>query len=79
VEEVKPEILALSALLTTTMSQMKEVIDGLSRKGMREKVRVMVGGAPVNEKFARDIGADGYAPDGPSAVDLAKQLMKNKT
>jgi 5-methyltetrahydrofolate--homocysteine methyltransferase len=79
VEQMKPEILALSALLTTTMPHMKVVIDGLRQKGLREKVRVMVGGAPVNEKFARDIGADGYAPDGPSAVDLAKKLMEHKS
>jgi 5-methyltetrahydrofolate--homocysteine methyltransferase len=76
VEQVQPAILALSALLTTTMPQMKAIIEGLKQKGWRGKVKVMVGGAPVNEKFARDIGADGYAPDGPSAVDLAKRLME---
>ena len=61
VERFKPDILGLSALLTTTMSQMKIVIDALAKKGLRGSVKIMVGGAPVNEKFARDIGADGYA------------------
>jgi len=75
VEEHRPHILGLSALLTTTMSQMKAVIDGLKNKGLRDRVKVMVGGAPVNEKFARDIGADGYAPDGAEAVTLAGKLM----
>jgi 5-methyltetrahydrofolate--homocysteine methyltransferase len=78
VEEHKPHILGLSALLTTTMPQMKAVIEGLRQKGLRSKVKVMVGGAPVNEKFARDIGADGYAPDGAEAVTLAKKLIKQE-
>jgi 5-methyltetrahydrofolate--homocysteine methyltransferase len=76
VEEHKPHILGLSALLTTTMPQMKAVLEGLKRKGLRGQVKVMVGGAPVNEKFARDIGADGYAPDGAEAVTLAKKLLQ---
>jgi corrinoid protein of di/trimethylamine methyltransferase len=76
VEEHKPHILGLSALLTTTMPQMKAVIDGLKQQGLRNKVKVMVGGAPVNEKFARDIGADGYAPDGAEAVTLARKLLQ---
>ncbi|HYB19862.1 MAG TPA: cobalamin-dependent protein, partial [Thermodesulfobacteriota bacterium] len=78
VEEFRPDILGLSALLTTTMPQMKTVIDGLKHKGLREKVKVIVGGAPLNEKFARDIGADGYAPDGAEAVSLAKKMMLGK-
>ena len=78
VEEHKPHILGLSALLTTTMPQMKAVIDALKQKGLRDRVKVMVGGAPVNEKFARDIGADGYAPDGAEAVNLARKLMAEK-
>jgi 5-methyltetrahydrofolate--homocysteine methyltransferase len=76
VEEHKPHILGLSALLTTTMPQMKAIIDGLKQKGLRDRVKVMVGGAPVNEKFARDIGADGYAPDGAEAVTLARKLLQ---
>jgi len=78
VEESNPDILALSALLTTTMPQMKTVIDGLKQKGLRDKVKVIVGGAPVNQKFARDIGADGYAPDGAEAVGLVKKLLFEK-
>lgn len=76
VESYQPDILGLSALLTTTMSEMKKVIDALSAHGLRDRVKVMVGGAPVNEKFARDIGADGYAADAGQAVDLAKRLME---
>jgi 5-methyltetrahydrofolate--homocysteine methyltransferase len=78
VEESNPDILALSALLTTTMPQMKTVIDGLKQKGLRDKVKVIVGGAPLNQKFARDIGADGYAPDGAEAVGLVKKLILEK-
>jgi 5-methyltetrahydrofolate--homocysteine methyltransferase len=76
VEEHRPDILGMSALLTTTMPEMKKVIDALAARGMRGKVKVMVGGAPVNEKFARDIGADGYGADAGSSVDLARNLLK---
>jgi corrinoid protein of di/trimethylamine methyltransferase len=76
VSEYRPDILGLSALLTTTMPEMKRVINALKASGFREDVRVMVGGAPVNEKFARDIGADGYAADAGEAVELAKNLMR---
>jgi len=75
VSEYKPDILGLSALLTTTMAEMRKVIDALKARGLRDNVRVMVGGAPVNEKYAKDIGSDGYAPDAGEAVDLAKKLM----
>jgi corrinoid protein of di/trimethylamine methyltransferase len=78
VEEHKPHILGLSALLTTTMPQMKAVIDALKQTGLRDRVKVMVGGAPVNEKFARDIGADGYAADAAEAVTLARKLMQQE-
>jgi 5-methyltetrahydrofolate--homocysteine methyltransferase len=78
VEEHKPHILGLSALLTTTMPQMQAVIECLTQKGLRDRVKVMVGGAPVNEKFARDIGADGYAADGADAVTLAKKLIRQE-
>lgn len=77
VSEHKPNILGLSALLTTTMPEMKRVIDTLKARGVRNNVKVMVGGAPVNEKFAKDIGADGYAPDAGEAVNLARKLMKD--
>ena len=75
VSEYKPDILGLSALLTTTMAEMRKVIDALKARGLRNNVRVMVGGAPVNEKYAKAIGADGYAPDAGEAVDLVKKLM----
>lgn len=75
VSACNPQILALSALLTTTMPEMKKVIDALKEKGTREKVKVIVGGAPVNRKFADDIGADGYAADAGEAVQLVKKLM----
>ena len=76
VSEYKPDILGLSALLTTTMPQMKRVIDALKDRGFRERIKVIIGGAPVNEKFAKAIGADGYAPDAGEAVDLVKKLVK---
>jgi corrinoid protein of di/trimethylamine methyltransferase len=77
IEEQRPDILGMSALLTTTMPEMKKVIDALSARGLREQVRVMVGGAPVNEKFAADIGADGYGADAGSSVDVARKLLQN--
>jgi corrinoid protein of di/trimethylamine methyltransferase len=76
VANYEPQILGLSALLTTTMSEMKKVVDMLTEKGLRDRVKVMIGGAPVNEKFATDIGADGYGADAGEAVELAKSLMK---
>jgi 5-methyltetrahydrofolate--homocysteine methyltransferase len=75
VKSHKPNILGLSALLTTTMPKMKEVIESLVEAGVRKSVMVMVGGAPVTEKFAKDIGADGYSPDAASAVDKARELI----
>jgi corrinoid protein of di/trimethylamine methyltransferase len=76
IEKHRPDILGMSALLTTTMPEMKKVIDLLVARGLRDRVKVMVGGAPVNAKFARDIGADGYGPDAGSTVDLARELLK---
>jgi methanogenic corrinoid protein MtbC1 len=75
VNEFKPDIVGLSALLTTTMSEMGKVIDALKTSGLRDQVKVIVGGAAVNEKFAHDIGANGYAADAGEAVELAKRLM----
>jgi 5-methyltetrahydrofolate--homocysteine methyltransferase len=69
------DVIALSALLTTTMGQMKETLDALDAAGKRPKVKVMIGGAPVTEDFAQRIGADGYAPDASRAVALAKSLI----
>jgi len=78
VEKHRPDILGMSALLTTTMPEMKKVIDLLVARGLRDLVKVIVGGAPVNEKFAADIGADGYGADAGSSVDLARLLMRDK-
>ena len=79
IEEVKrsqPDILCMSALLTTTMGYMKEVIAALEAAGIRQRVKVMVGGAPVTQHFANEIGADGYSDNANSAVAVAKQLMR---
>jgi 5-methyltetrahydrofolate--homocysteine methyltransferase len=72
------DILALSALLSTTMSSMKATMDALKGAGVREQIKVMIGGAPITEDFSRQIGADGYAPDASRAVTLAKSLLKNR-
>jgi corrinoid protein of di/trimethylamine methyltransferase len=76
VAEYKPDVLGLSALLTTTMPEMKKVIEALKAAGLRDQLKVIVGGAPVNEKFAKDIGADGYAQDAGDAVTLVKRLLR---
>ncbi len=75
VNDKNPQIVALSALLTTTMPSMKDTIDALAAAGVRDKVKVMIGGAPVTQEYADEIGADGYAPDAASAVDLANALV----
>ncbi len=69
------KIVAMSALLTTTMPNMKATIQALEAAGVRQSVKVMVGGAPVTEAYAREIGADGYAPDASKAVSVAKSLL----
>lgn len=70
-----PDVVALSALLTTTMPSMKSTIDALAAAGLRDRVKVMVGGAPVNQEYADAIGADGYAQDASQAAALAKSLI----
>lgn len=78
VEAVKhhnPGIVALSALLTTTMNNQKAIIDALDGAGLRDKVKVMVGGAPVTEEFAKEIGADAYTPDAATAAETAKSFF----
>jgi 5-methyltetrahydrofolate--homocysteine methyltransferase len=74
-EEQQPDILGMSALLTTTMSYMKDVIGGLEQEGIRNRYIVMVGGAPLSEEFAREIGADAYCRDAATAVEIAKKLV----
>ncbi|MBR0533542.1 MAG: corrinoid protein [Bacteroidales bacterium] len=75
VNQHHPDILALSALLTTTMGNMKVVIDALTSAGLRDSVKIMVGGAPISEAFAKEIGADGYSANANEAVALAKSLI----
>lgn len=75
VQEDQFDIICLSALLTTTMTNMQETIDSLKAAGLRGKVKVMIGGAPVTEAFAIQIGADGYSPDASSAARLARELV----
>lgn len=69
----RPDVLGLSALLTTTMSYMREVIDAVGRAGLRRRVRIVIGGAPVTQAYADEIGADGYARDAASALGLIKK------
>ncbi|MGQ9600224.1 MAG: corrinoid protein [Anaerolineae bacterium] len=75
VREHRPKIMGMSALLTTTMVQMKATIDALVEAGVRDSVKIMIGGAPVTAAFATQIGADAYAPDAASAVDVARALV----
>jgi len=74
-EEVNADVICMSALLTTTMPNMKEVIEELKNRQLRDKYIVMVGGAPVNQSFAEQIGADYYTPDAASAAEVAKQAV----
>jgi corrinoid protein of di/trimethylamine methyltransferase len=73
--EQKADILCLSALLTTTMNYMKEVINTLDEAGVRNQVKVLIGGAPISSAFAKEIGADGYSSNANAAVSMAKQLI----
>jgi len=78
VEEIKPDILGLSALLTTTMPEMRNVIETLEHKGLRNGIKVMVGGAPIDAKFSEEIGSDGYGEDATEAVRLARGFVQTK-
>lgn len=75
VKEADVDIVALSALLTTTMPNMRATVEALKEAGLRDKVKVIIGGAPVTESYAMQIGADGYSPDASRAVSLAKSLV----
>ena len=75
VKEFEPDMIGMSALLTTTMRSMEQTIIALQEAGVRDKVKIMVGGAPVTQEFADKIGADGYASNAASAVDMAKQFV----
>jgi len=76
VEREEAALLGLSALLSTTMPNLKTVIESLEENGLRDRTKVLVGGAPVTEIYAMEIGADGFAPDAANAVDKAKELLK---
>jgi len=75
VRETHPDILGMSALLTTTVPQQKVVIEALKKEGLFDSIKVMVGGAPVTQEWADEIGADGFAPDAPEAVSRAQALL----
>jgi len=75
IQKHKPQVVAMSALLTTTMREMKTTLDAISKAGLSKQVKTIVGGAPLTEKFAKEIGADGYAPDAASAVDVVKSFI----
>jgi len=75
VHEIEPDIVAMSALLSTTMPSMRTTIEALKQAGVRGKVKVMIGGAPVTDKYAREIGADCYGSDAGSAVTKAKEIL----
>ena len=75
ITKYQPNVLGMSALLTTTMIQMQEVVKAISNAGLRDKVKIMIGGAPITQNYADQIGADGYSPDAASAVDKAKTFI----
>ena len=74
-EKENPDVLGMSALLTTTMVFMKDMVQSLEESGLKDKIKVIVGGAPITQSYADEIRADGYAPDAASAVDLVKRVM----
>ena len=75
IRKLNPDIVGISALLTTTVGCQKEIIESLKEEGLRDSVKIMIGGAPINQNWADQIGADGYAEDASSAAKLAKRLM----
>jgi 5-methyltetrahydrofolate--homocysteine methyltransferase len=75
IREQEPDVVGLSALLTTTMDSMQRTVAAITEAGLRDKVKIIVGGAPVTQAFADEIGADGYAPNAGMAVDLIRSLM----
>lgn len=75
VKEHQPQVIGMSALLTTTMLSMRDTIEALKEEGLRDSVKVIIGGAPISQGFADEIGADGYAPDAAAATELCKRLI----
>ncbi|HBM75090.1 MAG TPA: cobalamin-binding protein, partial [Clostridiaceae bacterium] len=78
VKEYNPDIVAMSALLTTTMPGMKKTLEALEKEGLRSKLTVMIGGAPVTENYAKEISADIYTPDAASAAEKAREAITKK-
>ena len=76
IKEHQPDLLAMSSLMTMTAPEQGKVIDALKKEGLRDNVKVLVGGAPLTQEYADEIGADGYAPDAASAVDKVKELLQ---
>lgn len=74
----RPQLVGISALMTTTMASMKPTVAALEEAGLRDSIKIMVGGAPVTQAFADEIGADGYGPDAASAADLARRLVEGR-
>jgi 5-methyltetrahydrofolate--homocysteine methyltransferase len=74
IRENQPNMLGLSALLTTTMPMIRTTIDEIKESGLRDQIKIIIGGAPVDQQFADEVGADGYAPDASSATHLARSL-----
>ena len=75
VQEHSPDMIGMSALLTTTMPSMSKTVEALTEAGLRDQVKILIGGAPVTKQYADNIGADGYAPDASSATRKAKELL----
>jgi 5-methyltetrahydrofolate--homocysteine methyltransferase len=76
IQEQEPDVVGLSALLTTTMDAMQDTINAIEEAGLRDKIKIIVGGAPISQAFADEIGADGYAPDAAMAVELTRSLLE---
>jgi 5-methyltetrahydrofolate--homocysteine methyltransferase len=75
IKQHQPQVVGMSAMLTTTMRSMGQTIKAIEEAGLRDRVKIMVGGAPVDRDFANAIGADGYGSNAPSGADMAKQLV----
>lgn len=75
IQEQEPDVVGMSALLTTTMTAMQHTVQAIADAGVRDRVKIIIGGAPVTQSFADEIGADGYAPDAATAVELTRKLL----
>ncbi|GAI51964.1 unnamed protein product, partial [marine sediment metagenome] len=77
IKKENPDIIGMSALLTTTMVYMREVVEAVEKAKLKQNVKIIIGGAPITQSFSDEIKADGYAPEAASAVELVKYLLKN--